>query len=91
MGQRHWPWRAEFGLECMVYMVKVSLRPEAVPAVMMETWGAEVVPSPTPDTAAGRGILEPDPESPGSLGIAISEAVEDAASATTPGTRWAAC
>lgn len=45
----------------------------------METWGAQVVPSPSPDTQAGRQVLERDPESPGSLGIAISEAVEDAA------------
>jgi tryptophan synthase beta chain len=46
---------------------------------MMETWGAQVVPSPSPDTQAGKKILEQDPSSPGSLGIAISEAVEDAA------------
>src|SRR3989442_14248163 len=46
---------------------------------MMETWGAQVVPSPSPDTQAGKKILEEDPNSPGSLGIAISEAVEDAA------------
>jgi tryptophan synthase beta chain len=45
----------------------------------METWGAQVVPSPTPDTNSGRSILAGDPDSPGSLGIAISEAVEDAA------------
>jgi tryptophan synthase beta chain len=47
--------------------------------MMMETWGASVVPSPSPDTNAGRGVLEADADSPGSLGIAISEAVEDAA------------
>src|SRR3989442_5763241 len=46
---------------------------------MMETWGAQVGPSPSPDTQAGKKILEEDPNSPGSLGIAISEAVEDAA------------
>jgi tryptophan synthase beta chain len=46
---------------------------------MMETWGAQVVPSPSPDTQAGRKVLAEDPDSPGSLGIAISEAVEDAA------------
>src|SRR5438094_9670110 len=46
---------------------------------MMETWGATVYPSPTNLTNAGRGILKDDPDSPGSLGIAISEAVEDAA------------
>jgi len=70
----------QFGLECKVYMVRVSYGQKPYRRVMMETWGAEVVPSPSPDTAAGRGILEADPESPGSLGIAISEAVEDAAS-----------
>src|SRR5256714_8853535 len=47
--------------------------------IMMETWGAQVVASPSPDTQAGKKILEQDPNSPGSLGIAISEAVEDAA------------
>jgi tryptophan synthase beta chain len=47
---------------------------------MMQVWGAQVVPSPSPDTQAGRAVLDADPDSPGSLGIAISEAVEDAAS-----------
>src|SRR5581483_1661830 len=47
--------------------------------IMMETWGAQVVPSPSPDTQAGKKVLDQDPDSPGSLGIAISEAVEDAA------------
>src|SRR5437764_11919635 len=46
---------------------------------MMETWGAQVVASPSPDTQAGKQVLQQDPNSPGSLGIAISEAVEDAA------------
>jgi tryptophan synthase beta chain len=46
---------------------------------MMETWGAQVVASPSEDTQAGRTVLAQDPDSPGSLGIAISEAVEDAA------------
>ncbi|MFN3974119.1 MAG: TrpB-like pyridoxal phosphate-dependent enzyme [Dehalococcoidia bacterium] len=68
-----------FGLECKVYMVKVSYFQKPYRRVMMETWGAKVVPSPSPDTNAGRGILAKDPENPGSLGIAISEAVEDAA------------
>lgn len=68
-----------FGLECKVYMVKVSYFQKPYRRVMMETWGARVVPSPSPDTNAGRGILAKDPENPGSLGIAISEAVEDAA------------
>ncbi len=68
-----------FGLELKVYMVKVSYHQKPYRRVMMETWGATVVPSPSADTQAGRSILAKDPESPGSLGIAISEAVEDAA------------
>ncbi|MBI1846090.1 MAG: TrpB-like pyridoxal phosphate-dependent enzyme [Candidatus Rokubacteria bacterium] len=68
-----------FGLQCKVYMVKVSYQQKHYRRVMMETWGAQVVPSPSPDTQAGKQILEKDPDSPGSLGIAISEAVEDAA------------
>ena len=68
-----------FGLQCKVYMVKVSYHQKPYRRVMMETWGAQVVASPSPDTQAGKKILEQDPDSPGSLGIAISEAVEDAA------------
>ncbi len=68
-----------FGLECKVYMVKVSYHQKPYRRVLMETWGARVVPSPSQDTNAGRAILAQDPDSPGSLGIAISEAVEDAA------------
>jgi tryptophan synthase beta chain len=67
-----------FGLECKVYMVKVSYYQKPYRRIMMETWGAKCVPSPSPDTDVGRKILEADPESPGSLGIAISEAIEDA-------------
>jgi tryptophan synthase beta chain len=67
-----------FGLECKVYMVRVSYEQKPYRRVMMETWGADVVPSPSKDTQAGRAVLEEDPDSPGSLGIAISEAVEDA-------------
>ncbi len=67
-----------FKLECKVYMVKVSYYQKPYRRSLMEVWGAKVVPSPSPDTEAGRKILEQDPESPGSLGIAISEAVEDA-------------
>ncbi|TMD28904.1 MAG: TrpB-like pyridoxal phosphate-dependent enzyme [Chloroflexi bacterium] len=62
-----------------VYMVKVSYEQKPYRRAMMETWGAKVLASPTNLTNAGRGILADDPESPGSLGIAISEAVEDAA------------
>ncbi|MBI2553638.1 MAG: TrpB-like pyridoxal phosphate-dependent enzyme [Candidatus Rokubacteria bacterium] len=70
---------AFFGLQCKVYMVKVSYQQKPYRRVLMETWGAQVVPSPSPDTQAGKKVLEQDPNSPGSLGIAISEAVEDAA------------
>jgi len=69
-----------FDLECKVYMVKVSFYQKPYRRVLMETWGAQVVPSPSPDTQAGRAVLAQSPDSPGSLGIAISEAVEDAAS-----------
>ena len=68
-----------FGLQCKVYMVKVSFQQKPYRRIMMETWGAQVVASPSPDTQAGKKMLEQDPNSPGSLGIAISEAVEDAA------------
>jgi len=68
-----------FGLECKVYMVKVSYHQKPYRRVLMQVWGAQVVPSPSPDTETGRRILAQDPDSPGSLGIAISEAVEDAA------------
>ena len=68
-----------FGLQCKVYMVKVSYQQKPYRRIMMETWGAQVVASPSTDTQAGKKILEQDPNSPGSLGIAISEAVEDAA------------
>ncbi len=67
-----------FGLECTVYMVKVSYEQKPYRKIMMETWGAEVFASPTERTDAGKVILKEDPTSPGSLGIAISEAVEDA-------------
>ncbi len=69
-----------FGLEVVVYMVKVSYHQKPYRRVMIETWGANVYPSPTNRTEAGRKILEADPDNPGSLGIAISEAVEDAVS-----------
>ncbi|MEJ2325057.1 MAG: TrpB-like pyridoxal phosphate-dependent enzyme, partial [Nitrospirota bacterium] len=68
-----------FGLDTTVYMVKVSYDQKPYRRVLMETWGATVHASPTTLTNAGKKILEADPDSPGSLGIAISEAVEDAA------------
>jgi tryptophan synthase beta chain len=68
-----------FGLDVTVYMVKVSYEQKPYRRSMMHTWGAQVFASPSDRTRAGRTILERDPSSPGSLGIAISEAVEDAA------------
>lgn len=68
-----------FDLDLTVYMVKVSYEQKPYRRVMMETWGGEVTPSPSEKTEAGRSILEKDPDTTGSLGIAISEAVEDAA------------
>lgn len=69
-----------FGLDLEVYMVKVSYQQKPYRRVMMETYGAEVFASPTERTNYGRSVLKGDPNSPGSLGIAISEAVEVAAS-----------
>lgn len=77
---------ATFGLDLKVYMVRISYDQKPYRRIMMQTWGAECVASPSPDTNAGRAILEQSPDSTGSLGIAISEAVEDAA--TTPGTKY---
>jgi tryptophan synthase beta chain len=68
-----------FGMECMVYMVKCSFYQKPHRRTMMECWGARCVPSPSDQTHAGQQVLADDPECPGSLGIAISEAVEDAA------------
>jgi tryptophan synthase beta chain len=66
------------GLDCTVYMVRVSYDQKPYRRIMMETYGATVHASPTDLTQAGRNVLEESPDSPGSLGIAISEAVEDA-------------
>jgi tryptophan synthase beta chain len=68
-----------FGVECKVYMVKVSYEQKPYRRSMMRMWGAEVTASPSRETLSGQQILEADPGSPGSLGIAISEAVEAAA------------
>jgi len=68
-----------FALECEVYMVRISYEQKPYRKLMMQTWGADVFPSPSDRTAAGREVLAGDPDSPGSLGIAISEAVEQAA------------
>lgn len=68
----------QFGLELKVYMVRVSFNQKPYRRIMMETWGAKCVPSPSLDTNAGRKFLEGNPDHPGSLGMAISEAIEDA-------------
>lgn len=68
-----------FGLPVRVYMVKVSYQQKPFRRSMMQTWGAEVFASPTNMTEAGRQALAKDPDCPGSLGLAISEAVEEAA------------
>lgn len=67
-----------FDVDVTVYMVKTSFHQKPYRRVLMEMWGATVFPSPTDRTQAGKAILAKDPDSPGSLGIAISEAVEDA-------------
>ncbi len=69
---------AIFGLEVKVYMVRASYDQKPYRRMLMETYGAEVVPSPSTTTEFGRALLASTPDSPGSLGIAISEAVEDA-------------
>jgi tryptophan synthase beta chain len=68
----------QFGLELKVYMVRVSFNQKPYRKIMMETWGAKCVPSPSPDTNAGRKYLAENANHSGSLGIAISEAIEDA-------------
>jgi tryptophan synthase beta chain len=68
-----------FGLAVRVFMVRVSWEQKPSRRSMMETWGAEVLPSPSSETHCGRALLDSDPDSAGSLGIAISEAVEEAA------------
>jgi tryptophan synthase beta chain len=69
---------ALIGLECKVFMVRVSFDQKPFRKTMMQTWGANCVPSPSEETQAGRDILAAHPDSPGSLGIAISEAIEAA-------------
>ena len=73
---------SHFGMECMVYMVKVSYQQKPYRRSFMQTFGANVIASPSTQTNSGRAILEKDPDSTGSLGMAISEAVEDAATHT---------
>jgi tryptophan synthase beta chain len=78
---------AFFDLDCLVFMVKASYQQKPYRRVLMETFGAEVRPSPTSTTQSGKKVLEGDPESPGSLGIAISEAIE--AAVTGENTKYA--
>lgn len=68
-----------FGVEVKVFMVKVSYNQKPYRKIMMESYGAKVIPSPSEETNSGRKILTENPEHPGSLGVAISEAVEVAA------------
>ncbi|ADM28509.1 pyridoxal-phosphate dependent TrpB-like enzyme [Ignisphaera aggregans DSM 17230] len=77
---------ALFGLKVRVYMVRASYDQKPYRRILMQIYGAEVIPSPSPYTKSGREILERDPNHPGSLGIAISEAIEDAV--TNPGTKY---
>ncbi len=76
------------GLECKVYMVRISFDQKPFRKLMMETWGANCVSSPSTETKAGRDILEKMPDTPGSLGIAISEAIEAAVTDETGKTRY---
>ena len=69
-----------FDMECTVYMVRSSYEQKPYRKSMMQVYGAECIPSPSPKTRSGQAVLARDPDTPGSLGIAISEAVEDAAS-----------
>lgn len=71
---------ALFGMEIKIYMVAISYHQKPYRRIMMEAWGGKCVPSPSPDTNIGREMLAKDPDCPGSLGLAISEAVEDAVS-----------
>ena len=76
------------GLECKVFMVRISFDQKPFRRLMMETWGANCVPSPSEETNAGRAILEKMPDTPGSLGIAISEAIEAAVTDKSGETRY---
>ncbi len=79
---------SQFGIECKVFMVRVSFDQKPYRKSMMETWGGKCIASPSTETKAGRDALERDPETPGSLGIAISEAIEAAVTDETGKTRY---
>lgn len=76
------------GLECKVYMVRISFEQKPFRRLLMEAWGGTCVPSPSTETQAGRQILEENPDTPGSLGIAISEAIEAAVTDPSGKTRY---
>lgn len=80
---------ALFGIECKVYMVRISFDQKPFRKMMMNVWGADCVASPSTQTQAGRDVLARHPDTPGSLGIAISEAVEEAVSDPKGKTRYA--
>jgi tryptophan synthase beta chain len=80
---------AILGLQCKVYMVRISFDQKPFRKTMMQTWGGECIPSPSTETNAGRAVLEQNPDTPGSLGIAISEAIEEAVTDETGKTRYA--
>ncbi len=79
---------AQFGIECKVYMVRISFDQKPYRKSMMSVWGGKCVASPSTETKAGRDVLEKDPNTPGSLGIAISEAIEAAVTDETGKTRY---
>ncbi len=76
------------GLKCKVYMVRISFDQKPFRKLMMQVWGGDCIASPSTQTQAGRDILAKDPNTPGSLGIAISEAIEEAVSDPTGKTRY---
>ncbi|NNL77456.1 MAG: TrpB-like pyridoxal phosphate-dependent enzyme [Desulfobacterales bacterium] len=79
---------SQFGLECKVFMVRISFDQKPYRKAMMSTWGANCIASPSTETQAGSAVLGMDPDTPGSLGIAISEAVEAAVTDETGETRY---
>ncbi len=79
---------SQFGIECKVFMVRVSFDQKPYRKSMMESWGAKCVASPSPETKAGQDVLAAHPDTPGSLGIAISEAIEAAVADTSGQTRY---
>ncbi len=79
---------SQFGLECKVFMVRISFDQKPYRKTMMATWGGKCIASPSTETKAGRQILEQYPDTPGSLGIAISEAIEAAVTDESGQTRY---